>query len=472
MAIRCPNGLLSVASLLDKDGYDIKIVDQRIDHDWQNTLLKHLKTNPVCFGVTCSTGRQIANAITACKIVKEFNKDIPVVWGGPHATLLPEQTLEHPLVDIVVLREGDITFHELVIALKNRKDLAGVRGIAYKKGSAVKKNAERDFIDLDKLPFLPYHLIDIKKYSSVNFRNKPSLDVSTSRGCPFHCAFCYNYFFNKQRWRAFSVERSLEEIKYVVDTFNIKDLYFVDDNFSANIPRAKGIMEGMKKEGLDILWGTQGVRIDTLARMEESVIELFDQTGCMEMSIGVETGSQRMMELITKGITIPQVLDVNRKIKDRRFKIKYNFIIGFPTETVPEMHQTIQLALQLYKENNKAWFPFNVFAPYPGSLLYDLAIKEGFTPPDKLEDWVHLEPTGWQEYYKSWFPDDVSLFMRNVNFASYFAFRSVKQKITNPLLRVLFDVYHPIAHYRFEHMAYAMPVERKVAEFFEKARVS
>lgn len=464
-ALRMPGGLMSISAFLDREGYKIKILDSRKEKDWENQLKDLLKSKPLCVGLSAATGRMIHYALEVSKLVKEMDKDIPVVWGGMHPTLVPETTIAHPLVDIIITGEADATFTDLVHALDKGKPLNDVAGIWFKTadGKTVKTSERKMIEDLDTIPRMPYHLVDVKAYSSIDFRGLPSMDLTTSRGCPYRCTFCYLTAFNHQRWRAWSVKRTLEEIQYLIDTFGVRDLYFTDDNFATDLNRMKQIMQGMIDNKWDLMWGTQGTRMDTLARMDDSMLELMDKSGCGEISVGVESGSQRILDLMKKDTTLGLYVDMSKRLAKYKFVKKYNCILGFPTETIDEMKTTIKLALDMAKQDPNAWFPFNIYAPYPGTPMFALAVEHGFNTPKDLEGWIHLEPVGWQQYYNNWFTPEINKFMQNVNFTSYFAFKSTKQKITNKFGRMLFDLYHPVARFRFNHSFYALPIESKIA---------
>jgi len=150
--IRIPLGLLTIATPLDIAGYKVKIIDQRVEKYWKKILLDELKKEPICVGISSMTGPQIKYALEVSKLVKQ-NSNIPVVWGGVHPSLLPEQTLKNDFVDIVVQGEGEETFYELVRALKDKSTLNGIKGIWYKEDGKLKRNPPRPFIDLNQQPF-------------------------------------------------------------------------------------------------------------------------------------------------------------------------------------------------------------------------------------------------------------------------------------------------------------------------------
>ena len=197
--VALPMSLLCIATPVLNAGYDVKIIDQRVEPRWRSILKEELQKDPLCVGVSSMTGPQLRHALDISKIVKEYG-NLPVVWGGTHASLLPAQTLENENIDIVVQGEGEETFAELVQALDGKQPLSNVKGIWYKDNGRIKDTGARPFIDLNEQPPLPYHLVDLTKFTRTMFGIE-HLDFFTSRGCPHQCTFCLNKAFHKKQWR-------------------------------------------------------------------------------------------------------------------------------------------------------------------------------------------------------------------------------------------------------------------------------
>lgn len=463
VSIRIPNGLLAIATLPDKAGYSIKIIDLKIDNDWRRTLKQSIDNNTLCVGISCSTGRMIHSGLEVASHVRSLNPELPIVWGGPHPTLLPEQTLEHPLVDIVVINEADMSFMKLVEALSNKRDLTEVRGIGYKKDAKIKINLPTPLIEnLDKIPIFPYHLLDISKYSSLKIGNLPSLDILTSRGCPYNCAFCSVPITSHRLWRAISVEKIIENIALLKERYGIKTFYIVDDNFMVDLRRVEQFLDALKEANLDIYWGTQGVRVDTINNMPLRLLDKIEESGCRELSIGVESANPEILKLINKKIEIEDVYKANEKLAGRNFAVKYNMMIGFTGESIEGIKKTVRLAIELYKKNKNVWFPFNIYTPFPGTSMFKMAVEYGFKPPGKFEDWDKLESVGWDGYYKHWLDEKDNKILKSINVTSYLAFPSAINKIANPFLKTIFKIYQPFAHFRFKHMFYFMHLEKQL----------
>lgn len=462
VSLRVPNGLLAVAAVVSREGYDVKIIDMKIDNNWQNTLKDSIGPSTICAGITCSTGRMIDSALKVASCVRDISPELPIVWGGPHPTLLPEQTLENPLVDIVVINEGDYIFYDLVKALSGNGDLSGVKGIGFKENGHIKINPPAALVEnLDELPLPPYHLVDVSRYSTLSIDNLPSLDIFSSRGCPYNCGFCSTPVTSKRHWRANSVEYMISNVSLLYEKYGVRTFYFADDNFMVDLKRIDRFLDALKESGMKIYWGTQGLRVDTINRMSPELLDKIESSGCKELSVGVESANPEILGQIEKGINVDDVLRANKKLTGRNFAVKFNMIIGFPGESIKSIEETVKLALRLYKENKNTWFPFNIYTPFPGTPMFKLAASHGFNPPEKLEQWSRLESVGWHKYYGHWLNDgDISL-LQSINLTSYLAFPAALQKISNRLMKLLFHLNRPIAYFRFKNMFYRFHIEKR-----------
>ncbi|MFA6129487.1 MAG: radical SAM protein [Candidatus Omnitrophota bacterium] len=381
-----PLSLLSIAALLKN--VEVKIIDQRINKDWEKDLIGSLDKDVVCVGITSMTGPQLKQAIDISETVKK-TISAPVIWGGVHASLLPEQTLANEFVDIVVIDEGDITFPELVNCLIDKKELDSVNGIAYKKNGAVIFTAPREPLSMEALPEIPYHFIgDITPYIGVNDETiyKRTLPIQTSRGCPYRCAFCYNTTFNKKKWKAKDSRRVIKEINELVEKYNINGVFLIDDNFFADLKRVKEIFAKIKD--MSIVLHNLTCRIDTFFRFDDELIGLMREVGVQSIYLGVESGSPAVLKRLNKDINIEQVLISSDKFRNTSIKPVYSFMIGFPFETENDIRKTFKLIYLLKKRNKSAVFGLNIFNPYPSNIMKECTGK-GFISPEKTEGWAN-----------------------------------------------------------------------------------
>jgi len=380
-----PTGLLMAAIHLYQE-FRVVIVDQRIEKNWRAHLSELLKENPICIGITAMTGRQIKGGLYVSQMAK--SKGCPVVWGGVHASLLPIQTLAHPLVDYVVEGEGEESFAELVEALASGRSCEKIPGVWSKNDDKPVSGGQRPFVDLNKLPPVPYHLIDLGKYIKPGPYGK-SFILFTSRGCPQRCTFCFNLTFNQCHWRAFSLERILEDIKRIRESYpDVEHFEFWDDNFFVNLKRAREIAESIKQLRPSISWLVLGAHIHDISRMDDDYLACLRDSNLKGLLMGVESGSQRIIDLIQKNFTIEELFSANRRLGNYGIPSTYSFVSGIPGEDDEDIKKTIEAMFRLKKDNPIVTIG-NVkpFICYPGTALYEKMTKLGFNPPQRLDDW-------------------------------------------------------------------------------------
>ena len=388
-----PHSILSVAAPLHKEGYKVKIIDQRTDLHWDKSLESGISSKTICIGISCMTGTQIYFAIEAAKVIRNIDSRVPIVWGGPHPSILPEQTCQSEYVDIVCVGEGDITFSEIVKALQAKTPLETINGIAFKDSNRIIITPERLLLDVETLLPVPWELVNVEDYIHPDFYLKESprtLDIGqTSRGCPFNCGFCCSSALQKHKWRPMSVEKALEVIVDPVKRFKLNGIWIRDDEFYINRDRVNNICEGIIKANLKIHWYTSGTRADIFSRASEEEVDLLKKSGAYVLKFGAESGSNRILKLMNKGITLQDTIEANLKAKRHGIIPAFALMVGFPTETFEEINQTIDFVSKLRKDNPKAQFETIAgYTAYPGTPLYELALKYGLKPPQSLEDWI------------------------------------------------------------------------------------
>ena len=418
-----PLGLLFVAAPLIENNYTVKIIDEETNRHWFEELNKELNDSTICVGISAMTGRQILGGLKFVKIVKD-RFDIPVVWGGLHASMLPEQTVENNLVDIAVRGEGEESFLKIVTALKHGNNLNDIPNIWWKENGRIHSSPEDRFIDLNNLSLLPYHLLNCEKYIKIKRGYLPNckrvLHLHTDRGCPHRCGFCYNINVNKRKWRSLTTSKLIEQIEYGVKKFSLDGIDFVADNFFVDKKRVVEICTEIIKRKIKIAWHAD-CRIDYFAGYDNSFIDLLKRSGCSALTFGIESGSQRVLNLIHKDISLDEVFKVNEKLKKQQIWVGYHFMAGFPGETKEDILQTYKIMLKLYDEYPKANFlgP-SIYTPYPGTPLYYKCLEMEFKPPEKLQDWAKFDwyenpylPFTKPNYSKKWLMESTNIARRS-----------------------------------------------------------
>ncbi|MEK7574336.1 MAG: radical SAM protein [Patescibacteria group bacterium] len=477
-----PHSLLSIAAPVQQAGYNVKIIDQRTDADWKTHLADYLGRNPICVGISSMTGTQIYFGIEAAKIVRKLtNGKIPIVWGGPHPSTIPEQTLQSEYADVVCIGEGDETLKELVDVLAKEGSLSGIKGIAFKDGGKIITNPSRPLIDVETLLPVPWELIDVEKYIHKDFyikKSTRSLDIGqTSRGCPFQCGFCSSATLRQRKWRAMSVEKSLKNIIEPVKRFNLNAVWIRDDEFYIDSERSHKICEGIVKSGLKIKWYTSGTRVDTFNRFTDEQIAMLKASGADTLKFGAESGSNRILALMQKGIRWEDTVKANLKAKKHGITPAFSLIIGFPTETFDEINKTIDLFIRLKKDNPKAQFEvLGSFTALPGTPLYDLALKMGLKPPQTLEGW-----SDWlcDEYDLKgdkipWFSYSERKKIGNLAYMSILAngslnaIRGIKNNFVRLVLKLFFSPISSFERFKLKKKWYGFAPELDIARYLRK----
>lgn len=420
---------------------------------------------PVCFGVTSMTGPQILHALAACKLVRHRHPDLPIVWGGIHASLLPAQTLENCYVDIIVENEGEITFFELVKALESRTPVRNVKGVWFKEDGKACHTGNRGFFNIDEQLFLPYHLIDLDNYRRRLF-GIDHISFNSSRGCTKRCSFCWDPAIHKREWRAMRPRTVLDHLKRLVRDYNVRGFLFTDDNFFIDLDRAYNILREIVRADLNISISKLQIRADTIAQMDNDFLNLMVRTGVKRLTVGVESGSQRLLDLIRKDLTVEQVVGANRRLIPYPIVPIYLFMMGLPTETPEELGKSIKLAIQLTDENKRAVKTFNVYTPYPGTELYRMCVDAGMKEPRSLEEWA---PFNFRNIPKecAWISPPMRKLIEGLDFPLMFLGKGhfVKPyKKTHPLVVALSKLYYPVARYRVENLNVRFPVETRLVK--------
>ncbi|RKY28910.1 MAG: hypothetical protein DRP79_01730 [Planctomycetota bacterium] len=471
-----PLALLAAASMIDRSRYDVRVVDLRFDNDLERNA-DELLGGCVCAGVSALSGHQIQNGLDAARLVRRKAPDVPVVWGGWHPTLFAEQTAAHPLVDVVVRGQGEITFPELLESLQNGRDLETVKGLTFRRNGSVVSTEDRPLTDINEFPEIPYDLVDVNRYLSPNGNGgEKFIYYSSSVGCPHRCGFCVISLVYKRRWFALPPERVVNEIESLVKRYGIRIIQFADSEFFINKRRVLEICRLMVERRLGIRWRAL-LRSEMLSRYSEEELDLLRDSGCDQLIFGVETGSQRVSDIIHKDNRVEDALESAKRCRQMGVEGHYAFVFGFPGETREDMLASFDLIAKLKEIDPHCLIPMYFYHPDPSTPLYEKAEKMGLTPPQDLEAWGRVD-YNIKEAWAPWITDKYAdLVKRAVVFylpAAYPAditrgtLTHMKSKMERGRKKYLFRLLHHLAKIRVKHRYYGFPIEWRMYNLFHR----
>ncbi len=388
-----PFSILALAGVLEARGIRPVLFDQNSDPDadWFSRIEPYLP-GALCVGFSAMTGGgQIQNALKLAEEIRSHSPQLPLIWGGPHVSVLPEQTASHPLVDIATVGQGDLTMFELASALQTGASLREVDGIYLKDADgAVMSTPVRPFERKSDLPMYPWHLVDPTDYIRDDVTiNTRTLGYVSSQGCPYRCRFCYEFGMYNAWWSAFDAERLVEDITQLVTKHGINGVKFYDADFFVNASRIEKFCHLLQDQEVPIKWAGSANPHDIL-RMQSrrpEILELIKDTKCTRILMGMESGSDRILELIDKRVTSAQLREVAQIITDYGIIGSFTFIIGFPGETLEELKETLALVDYVHGLSERHESRIHIFAPYPGTPLYATALENEFEAPTEFEGW-------------------------------------------------------------------------------------
>ena len=391
---RVPQGLISIAKYLEQNGYSVDILDCRFHlQDLELEIQRRVSNTSLCVGLGVLT-TQINDSIRISEYIKKLNSNLPIIWGGYHPTLYSNQTEEDKAIDYVISGEGEYALLNLANAIKDKKDLSTVKSLYYRNNGNVCINELEKPFDINELGLPAYDLLELDNYLTKRSYNPEEdikgLEYNGSRGCSYNCAFCINYLLPQQHfWRAKKAEKVIEDITILKDKYKLKYIFFEEELPFVNFKRMKEIAEGLGK--LDIRWYAN-VRVD-IAFKNLELLKIARKNGWCETSVGAESGSDKVLKMLNKGITVEQTLKVAEVLNELDVYSLYSFMIQLPNETMDDQNATYRLMRKLQKIHPKSEFigP-QAFRLYPKTKFYEEAKARGeIKEPETLRKWVNSD---------------------------------------------------------------------------------
>lgn len=377
-------------------GIEVKYLESNCNLKQHIDYLRNFKPSIYGISFTSKTLRLAADTIAA---VKEQFPDTVVVCGGPHATALPQQTLQITGANIVVKGEGEETFAQIVKTLMNKQDLANVPGITFKVNGQIFDNLNRPLIrNIDDIPFPAWDLVDHKKYPGMHLKMQPvESSLVVSRGCPYNCTFCSNPVWKLCKpWLRFrSQDNIIEEIKYLYSR-GVRGIYFSSDEMNFNLEWVIGLLDKIIALKLNDLYFQCNLRVD---RVNEELAERLSRAQFWLLHLGMESGNDRVLKGLRKKITVEQIENVTDLLSAKGTKI-FGFMMLYNVweedgelcfETSSEVDNSIKLCRNLLKNKKVHYMSWQFCTPLPGARLYDIAKRHNLMVADDVKVWEQFD---------------------------------------------------------------------------------
>lgn len=370
-------GLAYIAAVLEQDSHQVYYLDYSAEHYTVGDTKRILKNyQDIDFVGLTATTPLINNALAIAKIAKNVFNNVKVVLGGVHPSVMPDEVLENPVVDFVVIDEGEKTMKELV----NGKRPEEILGLCYKKDGQIIKNQLRPLIqNLDDIPPPAYHLLPMDKYYPAigSYKRLPAMMLFATRGCPGRCTFCYRTFRGLVRKR--SARNIINEIKILQNNYGIKEIAFYDDTFTLFKDVVKEFSALILKEKIDLTWSC----FTRVNYIDKEMLKIMKRAGCHLILFGVESADKQILKNIKKMISLDQVQEVVRAAREVGIETRASFMFGNPGETEETIKKTIDFALELDPDEVQ----FNITTAYPGTELFNWAQERGYIKSFNWDDY-------------------------------------------------------------------------------------
>ncbi|MDB2562673.1 B12-binding domain-containing radical SAM protein [Sulfurimonas sp.] len=377
-------GLLLLAAKAREIGYEPRIIESDLEgYSPQKVAELVLEENPKFLGITLFTVG-VFNASVIAKIVREKNPDITILVGGPHISSMGYETMQRfTNFDVSVIHEGELILENLLRNLESGESLESVQGIMYRDedGSIRRTEAPPSIENLDDLPMPAWDILpnfpEAYLPAIYDYPRAPVATYSASRGCPFLCEFCDTSTFGA-KIRYNSAQRVYDIMKHLSDTYGIKHLQFVDDLFVAHNGHVVEFSKLLIANPIDMTWSCTA-RVNTV---KPETLALMKQAGCWEISFGLESGSDWLLDEMKKSQRVSTAVDAINWTHEAGIRVKGLMMLGYPGET----RETIEQTKEFVKSVPLTTMNLSKFTPYPGSPIY----KKLYGAAIIEEDWARL----------------------------------------------------------------------------------
>ena len=445
-----PMGLVYLGSALKKAGYPVRLY-HITQYQIEETARQIAVSKPLFMGVSVLTGASTLHNLVFSQRVRNLEPNIPIIWGGHHPTVTPEQCLAEPCVDYVFMGEGEEGIVQFARAVELNKGFKSIPGLVMKIDGKAFRNSPPVLIkNLDTLDFNLDLLDNASQYVSGSGN---VMMFQTSRGCPFHCGFCHIANFYSHSYRQFSIDYVLHYAKKYRDIYGVNTFHMTDDILFLN-QRDIDVMRGLRDLGMNI--GTVALRISYLYEHPE-IMKVLDEFNVTAVFLAWESGVDRILKLMHKNINQEAIFHTVRLLAEKYPQITCSGggMIGNPTETLEEIQQTVKTAMKLRLIHPNCHFFLQLYLPLPGTEFLDLAVSEGMVNPERTEDWAHRDPFLNKNCQIDWLPWATGKQKHMFVTLDFYSRQPRNLRRGGKLTQMVTGLFSGIAKYRYNHLFFA-----------------
>jgi radical SAM superfamily enzyme YgiQ (UPF0313 family) len=470
-----PLAAMRLSAILDQHGFRGVICDANVHKDNFPPAIEAELRDATALVIIGKIGRQLEDLIVATQVAKRVRADLPVIFSGWQASMAPEANLGEPTLDICTVGTAEHTLPELIGALAGGGELSAIAGLAYKKNGGIVRTAPRP-VDksLDDFPN-GWDQVDLEWYITRDGGRCEQmvtgydrcLNYTSSRGCHGQCGFCHITALFERGWFGHSVERVLDDVEYLARERRVDGIDFHDSNFFTNKPRGRRILQGFIDRQLNVVWRSS-VRIDQMLAYEPEMLELMRDSGCKELAIGGESGSDRIMKLICKDIAPQDVIACSKRVREYGIAPVYSIMVGFPDEkNWSDTKLTLRHMAELKKLAPDAGMSYFYYTPFPSTPLFAWAEQHGLKDAVRLSDFALYSP---YDPNMPWVDDKLAELLKMAT-RFYFKFAIpdavMRERLRSHKLRLPLRALAALSRWRVFKMHYGFPFEYRLARFLK-----
>lgn len=483
-----PLSLISLASTIRP--YNPIILDGNIksEKDCFREIKERLDKT-LCIGISAITGPEIASGLRFAAMIREVAPQIPIVWGGWHVSCLSEESVQDSHVDALVIGPGQLVFPEIIKRISEGNALDDLEGVVTKSNlGQIRNNQHTGKFDLHDCPLPAFDMLDLELYRRESLAILPYPEINglkltgylyyvTSFGCPFSCAFCSNNLVFKHRWYGYSIDAVLDHLGSLITEKGFNCVAIIDAEFFFKNDRLEYFCDGIIERGYRFVWDAQASVKSILRIAKKGLLPKLRKSGCWRLNIGAETGSNEMLDYINKKISVEDILECARALKDSGITGCFNFLFGLLPEKLPDLLDSFSLAYQLKKINPDSPIPVSFYTPFPGTPMFQDSVNAGFVVPRTLEDWGNYKTSyvslsddiPWREIKRERLIYDVLTFYLPIAVPGNLKRGTItmfKQKLEKLPYRLVLYPASKIADYRIKNMDFRFRFEKKLYDLY------